>query len=91
MWRVEYTKRFLKELSKLSKETQIKAEKIIFEELPSSENPFEVGCLEHMTGYPDKYKIRIGQYKIGITVDKPNNLLICQRIAHRKDIYRIFP
>lgn len=90
MWRVEYTKRFLKELSKLPKEIQIKTEKIIFEELFSS-NPFEVGYLEHMTGYPDKYKMRIGQYRIGITVDKPNKLLICQRIAHRKNIYKIFP
>lgn len=90
MWRVEYTKRFLKELSKLPKEIQMKAEKIVFEELLSA-NPFNLGYLNHMTGYPDKYKIRIGNYRIGITIDKSNKLLICQRIAHRKDIYKLFP
>ncbi len=90
MWKVEYTKRFLKELSKLPKEIQINAEKIVFDELLSID-PFELGYLEHMTGYPDKYKIRIGRYRIGITIDKTKKLLICQRIAHRKDIYRIFP
>jgi mRNA interferase RelE/StbE len=90
MWKVEYTKRFLKELSKLPKEIQINAEKIVFDELLSID-PFELRYLEHMTGYPDKCKIRIGRYRIGITIDKTKKLLICQRIAHRKDIYRIFP
>ncbi len=90
MWKIEYTKRFLKELSKLPKEIQAKAEKIVFEELLSA-NPFDLGYLERMTGYADKYKIRIGRYRIGITTDKTNKLLICQRIVHRKDIYRVFP
>ncbi len=90
MLKVEYIKLFLKELSKLPKEIQTHAEKIVFDELLSTE-PFELGYLEHMTGYPDKYKIRIGKYRIGITMDKTKKLLICQRIAHRKDIYRIFP
>jgi len=90
MWKVEYTKRFLKELSKLPKEIRAKAEKIVFEELPFS-IPFELGYLEQMTGYPNKYKIRIGECRIGITINKSKRLLICQRVAHRKDIYRIFP
>ena len=90
MWEVKYTRRFLKELSNLPDEIQLRAEKIVFEELPSS-NPFDLGYLEHMSGHPHKYKIRIGKYRIGITVDKLQELLVCQRIAHRKDIYRIFP
>ena len=90
MWNISYTKRFLKELSKLPRHIQGQAEKIVFQELPST-NPFNLEYLEHMTGYPDKYKIRIGKYRIGITIDKSQKLLICQRIAHRKDIYKIFP
>ena len=90
MWEIEYTRRFLKELSKLPDEIQVQAERIVFGEL-SSTNPFDLRYLEHMTGYRNKHKIRIGQYRIGITIDKSRKLLICQRIAHRKDIYRIFP
>lgn len=90
MWKVEYTKRFLKELSELPKEIQIQAEGIVFEDLLTV-NPFSAGYTERMKGYPNKYKIRVGDYRIGITIDKQNNLIICQRIAHRKDIYRIFP
>ena len=90
MWKVEYTKRFLKELCELPKEIRVQAEDIVFEDL-LARSPFSLGYLERMTGYPDKYKIRIGNYRIGITIHKQKSLIICQRIAHRKNIYRIFP
>ena len=90
MWKVEYKKRFLKELSKLPRGIQAQAEKVVFEDL-ICENPFDLKYLERMTGYPGKYKIRIGPYRIGLTINKQNRILICNRIAHRKDIYRLFP
>ncbi|MEH1837649.1 MAG: hypothetical protein V7L20_02510 [Nostoc sp.] len=62
----------------------------MFQEL-ESENPFELGYLEKLKGYSDKYKIRVGDYRIGITLEQETKTLICQRVAHRKDIYRIFP
>ncbi len=62
----------------------------MFQEI-ESENPFELGYLEKLKGYSDKYKIRVGDYQIGITLDQETKTLICQRVAHRKDIYRIFP
>ncbi|MDI6792547.1 MAG: type II toxin-antitoxin system RelE/ParE family toxin [bacterium] len=90
MWKVDYTKRFLKELAIAPKAVQEKAEAIVFQELKVT-NPFVLGYLEQMTGYPNKYKIRIGKYRIGITISKKEKLIICQRIAHRKDIYKAFP
>lgn len=90
MWTVEYTKRFLKDLAALPSEIQVRVEPIVFQEL-ESENPFDLRYLEKMKGYDDKYKIRVGSYRIGITVDKARNLLICERIAHRREIYRMFP
>ncbi len=90
MWKLEYTKRFLKELAALPLEIQNRVEPIVFQEL-ESENPFELGYLQKLRGYSDKYKIRVGDYRIGITVEQETNTLICERIAHRKDIYRIFP
>jgi mRNA interferase RelE/StbE len=90
MWTVEYTKRFLKELSAFPPEIQSRVEPVIFQQL-ESENPFELGFLQKMKGYPDKYKIRMGDYRIGITVEKSTKTLVCERIAHRREIYRIFP
>jgi mRNA interferase RelE/StbE len=90
MWKVEYAKRFLRELSDLPKETRERAESIVFNVLPG-ENPFSLGLLERMAGYPGKYKIRVGDYRIGVKVDNGRQLIIIKRIANRKDIYRIFP
>jgi mRNA interferase RelE/StbE len=90
MWKVEYKKRFLKELAKLPGSVQAQAEKMVFEDL-IPDNPFDLGYLEQMKGCPGKYKIRIGQYRIGVTVDKQQKVIVCSRIAHRKDIYRLFP
>jgi mRNA interferase RelE/StbE len=90
MWKVEYTKKFLKELADLPQDMQARIEPIVFQEL-ESENPFELGYLQKMKGYDDKYKIRVGDYRIGISLDKETQTLICQRVAHRKDIYRTFP
>ncbi len=90
MWTVEYTKRFLKELALLPAEMKTRVEPIVFQAL-ASENPFALGYLEKMKGYDDKYKIRVGDYRIGVTVERETRTLICERIAHRKDIYRVFP
>ena len=90
MWKVKYAKRFLKELSEVPIETRARAEKIVFEVLPG-ENPFSLGLLERMAAYPGRYKIRVGDYRIGIEVDTGKQLIIFKRIANRKDIYRIFP
>jgi len=90
MWSLEYTKRFLRDLAALPVEIQSRIEPIVFEEL-ETENPFDLGYLEKMKGYPDQYKIRVGDYRIGITVEKTTQTLICKRVAHRREIYRVFP
>lgn len=90
MWKVEYTKRFLKELAALPIAIQTRVEPIVFQAL-EAENPFGLGYLEKMKGYDDKYKIRVGDYRIGVTVDRATNTLLCERLAHRRDIYRVFP
>ncbi len=90
MWKVEYKKTFLKELAKLPSTIRLDLEKIVFDEL-ICENPFELGYLEKLHGYKDKYKIRKGNYRIGLTVISNSNTIILNRVAHRKDIYRIFP
>jgi len=62
-------KRFLKELAKLPASVQAQAEKVVFEDF-RCENPFDLGYLEQMRGFPGKYKVRIGYYRIGVTIDK---------------------
>lgn len=90
MWKINYKKIFLKELSKLPKQDRIKIEIIVFDKL-SSVNPFENLDIKKMTGYKDKYRIRIGYYRIGLTIGIKEHIITLNRITHRKDIYNIFP
>jgi mRNA interferase RelE/StbE len=90
-WTVEYTKTFLKELANLPKEIQKRGEEIAFKELVATENPFGIGYIEQMRGYRDKYKIRMGSYRMGLIIIKKEKRIIFKRIAHRRDIYKNFP
>ncbi|NET69802.1 MAG: type II toxin-antitoxin system RelE/ParE family toxin [Sphaerospermopsis sp. SIO1G2] len=90
MWKVEYTKKFIKELASLPQDVQSRIEAIVFTEL-EIENPFELAYLGKMKGYKDKYKIRVGDYRIGLTLDQETQTILCQRVAHRSEIYKIFP
>jgi mRNA interferase RelE/StbE len=85
---IKYSKKFLKELSCVENEIRIKIEKIAFEEMLAT-SPFQTGYLEKMHGYDNKYKIRVGNFRIGITIDKENDTLYFERAVHRKDIYRV--
>ena len=89
-WTVEYTKRFFRELARLPRDVQERVEIIVFKDLKSN-NPFQLGYVEQMTGFPGKFKIRVGDYRIGIEIVKKEKIIICRRVCDRKDIYRRFP
>ena len=87
---VKYSRKFLKELAEIEEKTRNKIEVIVFDSNLEI-SPFSPGYLEKMSGYDDKYKIRVGNYRIGCTIDKPNDTLYFERVLHRKDIYKVFP
>jgi len=86
---VEYRKRFLKELSKIPTETQLRIENFVFEVLPKADSIHEAGVIEQMKGYPSFYKVRFGSYRIGLKIEKGK--AVFERALHRRDIYRYFP
>lgn len=45
--------------------------------------------LKKLKGYKNAYRIRIGEYRIGIFIN--NNIVVLSAFDHRKDIYRHFP
>ena len=86
---VEFRKKFLKELSKLSNSHQSNIEEFIFEILPNYNNLSEIGKVEKMIGYKNYFKIRFGDYRVEIK--KENNIIIIETVKHRREIYKFFP
>jgi mRNA interferase RelE/StbE len=84
-----FKKRFLKELARLPQKTRILIEEYVFEKVPKLKTIEESKKVEKMKGYSPFYKIRFGDYRVGIKyIDK---MLIFERVLHRKDIYKYFP
>lgn len=86
---VEVNKKFLKDLLKVSKPQQIQIEQLVFEESEKLDNIEEAGVFEKLKGYSDYYRIRFGDYRVGVQVI--GNTIIFERVLHRKEIYRYFP
>jgi mRNA-degrading endonuclease RelE of RelBE toxin-antitoxin system len=88
---VKYRKLFLKDLKKL-KSYQVHYDRvyeIAFEILPKAENLREIKNLKPMKGYPKRYRIWVGDFRIGLEVqDKKVEMM---RVLHRKEFYRYFP
>ena len=49
----------------------------------------EINQVKKLQGYESFYRIRLGDYRIGI--EFINDELIFTRFLHRKDIYKFFP
>ncbi len=87
---IVFTKTFLKDLAKVSPaKRRVQIEKFVFEALPDFLSLEETGTAEKMTGYNDFYKIRFGDYRVGIL--KSGNTIELKRVLNRKEIYRYFP
>ncbi len=87
---VRYRKLFLKDLKKLkSLKIYDKICKLVFEELPNIKNIEEIKGLKQLKGSNCRYRIRIGNYRIGLEIREDKIELM--RILHRRDFYRYFP
>jgi len=49
----------------------------------------QIKGLKKLKGYKNAFRIKIGDYRIGIFIER-NNVEFA-RVIHRKDIYKIFP
>lgn len=87
---VVFNKRFLKDLSDVPAKTRLKVEELVFQEIPACSTISQVKNLKKLKGYKEFYRIRFGDYRIGIKINDDSTLSF-ERILHRKEIYKIFP
>ena len=89
-WRVQYTRVFLKEMARLPAGFRQKVAAIALgEDIPS--DPFLLGKVQKLKGYPEYYRLRVGDYCVGVRIDSDQRVVEFCRVLHRKDIYRKFP
>ena len=88
--KVLFTKSFAKDLRKHKKNRQVlnQVQRII-ENAEPAEAISELTNLKQLKAEGRYYRIRIGDYRIGITSE--NDEITFVRVLHRKEIYRFFP
>ena len=85
-----YSKTFLKDLAKVVPvKRRVQIEEFVFEELPKFSSIEAVGNFEKMRGYRGYYKIRFGDFRIGVFSNDATVEL--KRVLNRKEIYKFFP
>lgn len=51
-----------------------------------SSNPYGQGCQKLAGG--KGYRIRLGDYRVVYTIDKPKKMVVIIKIAHRREVYK---
>ena len=81
MYAIKFGKKSLEEWNKLPKDIKER----IWNKLQScKENPFHF--LEHLEEIPG-HKLRVGDYRVIIDVDKAENIIWVLKVGHRKNVY----
>ena len=86
---VRFLKKFSKDLDKIKKSRNLQSIAKIIDLVKSTKSIEEVPGVKKLTGFEDAFRIRSGDYRIGVFVSE--EMVEFARVAHRKDIYKIFP
>ena len=80
---------FAKDLKRIRDKQMLQRIQQTIAQVKQTDNLIEVHNLKKMQGYSTFYRVRLGDFRIGIEV--LGSKVIFVRVLHRKDIYRKFP
>ena len=88
--KTDFRKSFAKDLRRRKNDSDfLNGVKEAIEDVERAETTSKINNLKKLQGESGYYRIRFGNYRIGIKIE--NDLVIFIRALHRKDIYRYFP
>ena len=87
--KTEFLSHFYKDLDSLSNKAAKTALIRVIQNVEAANSVIEIPNMKKLAGHKSAYRIRIGDFRLGIFVEKKK--IIFARIMHRKQIYRSFP
>ncbi len=87
--RVSFEASFARDLKQIRDKRLLQRVQAAIEEIKLASDVLAVSGLSKMQGYDAFYRIRLGDYRIGVEI--VGEMMIFVRCLHRKDIYRYFP
>lgn len=86
--KINYEKKFLKDLESLDKEISIRLKSLIIQ-INQIKDFSEIKNIKKLVWYDNYYRIKLWDYRLWLKFE--NQELYFIRFKHRKDIYKIFP
>ena len=86
---VEFRKTFKQDLKNLKDGKVLKRIQKVVEEVELANALSEIRNIKLLQGHEDFYRIRVGDYRIGLFVEEETVAFV--RILQRKEVYRYFP
>jgi mRNA interferase RelE/StbE len=87
--KVEFKASFARDLKKIKDKTLKSRVKGVIEAVEQAQGLQEIEGLRKLRGDAGYYRIRLGEYRLGLLVEGDTVTLV--RFLHRRDIYRYFP
>lgn len=87
--KVEFRRSFERDVDKIRDEDLLDRIKTTIESVEAATSLLDVNDITKLKTRGNYYRIRIGDYRIGITVNE--DLVSFVRVLHRREIYRYFP
>ena len=78
---VSYSKKFLKQLAGVPSEIRVKIESFVFNDLVDVSSISSLGKVEKMQGYDGFYKVRFGNYRLGLVIE--NERITVKTVMHK--------
>jgi mRNA interferase RelE/StbE len=85
----EFEKAFVRDFRKLKSKELAQSISGVIKQVSQASTPDEIPNLKKLTGYKSAFRIRIGDYRIGVVIER--DIVIFVAFAHRKEIYKRFP
>ena len=86
---VRFKESFVRDLRSIKDKGVLTRVRELIELVEQAQNLGQVANLKKLRGGGNYYRIRVGDYRIGLTVE--GDAITFVRFLHRKDIYRYFP
>ncbi len=87
---IEFRKSFARDLKRRKREKELLSQvQEAIQEVDNADSPTEITNLRKLKAAGNCYRIRIGDYRIGLSVEGDTVCFV--RLLHRRDIYRYFP
>ena len=87
--KVEFRNSFAKDLKSIRDKALLKRVRELIREVEHAKALTEIPNLKKLKGRGDYYRVRLGDYRVGIALERDSVIFV--RCLNRKDIYRYFP